>query len=165
MPVSNTYLLVTAFLIVAGLSAYAVYLHLQIKKKQQESIAKDKAERELAQQNLDKRNNGIIGDIRFIAQALISEQCEITEGVLRIHHLADALDSDIMLQTESTTLHSHFNQSRDMAIKEAYKNLSKKERFQQDQRRFRLEEANKDNVMKEAKLVVEYSFSNLKKLH
>lgn len=165
MPISNTSLLVIACLVVAALAAYAIYLHLQIKNKQQEVLAKETAERELAQQNLDKRNNGIIGDIRFIAQALITEQCEITEGVLRIHHLADALDSDIMLQTEFSTIHNHFNQTRGMAIKEEYKNLTKKERFQQDQQRFRLEETNKDNVIEEAKRVIKYSFDNLKKLH
>ena len=165
MPISNTPLLVIACLVVTALAAYAIFLHLQIKNKQQEVLAKETAERELAQQNLDKRNNGIIGDIRFIAQALITEQCEITEGVLRIHHLADALDSDIMLQAEFSTIHSHFNETRGMAIKEEYKNLTKKERFQQDQQRFRLEETNKDNVIEEAKRVVKYSFDNLKKLH
>lgn len=165
MPISNTFLLVIACLVVAALAAYAIYLHLQIRNKQQEALAKETAERELAQLNLDKRNNGIISDIRFIAQALITEQCEITEGVLRIHHLADALDSDIMLQTEFSTIHNHFNQTRGMAIKEEYKQLSKKARFQQDQQRFRLEEANKDMVIEEAKRVVKYSFDNLKKLH
>ena len=52
-----------------------------------------------------------------------------------------------------------------MAIKEAYQALTKKQRFQQDQQRFRLEEACKDHVMDEAKLLIQYAFDNLKNLH
>ena len=158
-------LLILAGIIILALSGYAFYLHRQLRNKLAEAKEKDDEERQLAQDNLDKRNNNIIADIRFIAQSLISEQCEITEGVLRIHHLSDALDIDIMQQQAFSTLHSHFNQCKTMAIKEAYKALSKKERFQQDQQRFRLEESHKDGVLKEAQLMIEYSFDNLKNLH
>ena len=165
MPASYIVLSTLASLIIIALASYAIHLHIQIKNKQQDAIEKDEAERVLAQQNLDKRNNTIIGDIRFIAQSLTSEQCEITEAVLRIHHLADALDSDIMLQKQFSAIHTHFNHCKTMAIKEAYKALPKKQRFQQDQQRFRLEQESKDDVIKEAQLIIEYSFANLKKLH
>jgi hypothetical protein len=158
-------LFILAVIIIAALAGYALFLHREVKKKQLEVLEADNAERQLAQENLDRRNNSIISDIRFIAQALVTEQCEVTEGVLRIHHLADAIDADLMLQPEFSTLHEHFNQCKGMAIKEAYKELSKKQRFQQDNQRFRLEEQNKDNVLKEAKLLIKYSFNNLKKLH
>lgn len=165
MPFLNTILLSLACLIIMTLAGYALYLHLQIKKNKRNAIEKENAERERAQANLTKRNNGIIADIRFIAQSLISNQCEITEAVMRIHYLADALDSDLMIQDEFAAIHNHFNGCRTMAIKDAYKNLSKKERFQQDQKRFRLEEANRNDVLKEAELIIKYSFSNLKNLH
>lgn len=165
MLTTQTVLLTLATLIILALAGYALYLHAQIKKKQKEAIEIVNAERKIAQENLDKRNNSIISDIRFIAQALITDQCEITEGVLRIHYLADAIDTDLMMQSEFTNLHEHFNQCRNMAIKEAYKELSKKQRFQQDNQRFRLEEQNKENVIKEAELLISYSFNNLKKLH
>lgn len=165
MLTTKTILFILAVLIIAALAGYAFFLQREVKKKQQEAIAADTAERELAQQNLDKRNNSIISDIRFIAQALMTEQCEVTEGVLRIHHLADVIDTDLMLQPEFSTLHEHFNQCKDMAIKESYKQLSKKQRFRQDNQRFRLEEQNKDGVLKEAELLIKYSFNNLKKLH
>jgi hypothetical protein len=165
MLTTKIYLLITAGIIITALASYAVYLHIQLKNKITEAARKDASERQLAQNNLDKRNNNIIADIRFIAKALISEQCEITEGVLRIHHLSDALDIDIMQQQSFSTIHNHFNQCKSMAIKEAYKALSKKERFQQDQQRLRLEERHKDDVLKEAQLIIEYSFDNLKNLH
>lgn len=158
-------LTILACLIIVALSGYAIYLQSQVKTKQKEALAKETEEQKLAQSNLDKRNNNIIADIQFIAQSLISEQCEITEGVLRIHHLADALDTDIMQQQEFSTFHSHFNDCKGMAIKESYKDLSKKERFQQDMTRFRLEEKNKDAILKESALVMTYSFSSLKNLH
>ncbi len=165
MPSTKLGLLILACIIIFLLAAYALYLHAQIKAKHKAALEKDEAERLLAQQNLDKRNNNIIADIRFIAQSLISEQCEITEGVLRIHHLADALDTDIMLQPQFTSLHSHFEACKLMAIKEAYKALPKKMRFQQDQQRMRLEHKNTESVLKEAALIIQYSFANLKQLH
>lgn len=162
---TKTTLFILALLIITVLAGYAFFLQREVKKKQLEDIEADNAERKLAQENLDKRNNSIISDIRFIAQALLTDQCEVTEGVLRIHHLADAIDSDLMLQPEFSTLHEHFNQCKGMAIKDAYKELSKKQRFQQDNQRFRLEEQNKDGVIKEAELLIKYSFNSLKKLH
>ncbi|MFT6190328.1 MAG: cell division protein FtsL [Oleispira sp.] len=154
-----------ACIIICALAVYAISLQMKLKAAAKESLEKDEVERLLAQKNLDKRNNTIIADIRFIAQSLITEQCELTEAVLRIHHLADALDTDIMLQEQFSTIHQHFLSCKDMAIKDAYKALSKKQRFQQDQQRFRLEEANNDAVLAEAQLIIKYSFDNLKNLH
>jgi len=165
MPSIKLGLVIIASLIICSLALYALYLHMQIKSEQQATQLKDDEERLLAQKNLDKRNNNIIADIRFIAQSLISEQCEVTEAVLRIHHLADALDSDIMQQQQFTTLHQHFNACKTMAIKDSYKELSKKQRFQQDQQRFRLEQENSEQVLAEAQLIIQYSFDNLKNLH
>jgi hypothetical protein len=162
---SKIVLLVIAAIIVIALATYAFYLQNKVKLLAREKKDKDDAERLLAQQNLDKRNNNIIADIRFIAQSLISEQCEMTEAVLRIHHLADALDTDLMLQSQFATIHQHFIACKQMAIKEAYKALSKKLRFQQDQQRFRLEETNNSAVLVEAQLIIDYSFANLKNLH
>jgi len=165
MPSIKLGLVIIASLIIFSLALYALYLHKQIKSKQQAAQLAEDEKRQLAQANLDKRNNNIITDIRFIAQSLISEQCEVTEAVLRIHHLADALDGDIMQQQQFATLHQHFNACRDMAIKDAYKELTKKQRFQQDQQRFRLEQSNKEQVLAEAQLIIQYSFDNLKNLH
>lgn len=158
-------LLVLACVIIITLASYATYLHLKVINKQKEAQEKDLAEKQQAQDNLDVRNNNLIADIRFIAQSIATEQCEITEGVLRIHHLADVLDTDIMKQVEFSTIHSHFNSCKGMAIKESYKNLPKKQRFQQDMTRFRLEKDNKDNIIKESALIMKYSFSSLKNLH
>ncbi len=165
MSSSSIVLLIIAIIIIMALAIYAIHLQYQVKITTREKETKDKAERLLAQQKLDKRNNTIIGDIRFIAQSLISQQCELTEAVLRIHHLADALDSDIMEQDQFSTIHQHFLACKEMAIKDAYKELSKKQRFQQDQQRLRLEQDNQDAVLIEAKLIIQYSFANLKNLH
>ena len=165
MPSIKLGLAIIASLIVLSLALYALYLHFQVKIRQKIAQQNDEEERLIAQENLTKRNNNIIKDIRFIAQALVTEQCELTEGVLRIHHLADAIDSDLMLQQEFTAIHQHFIACKGMAIKDAYKALTKKQRFQQDQQRFRLEQACNDDVMNEAKLLIQYAFDNLKNLH
>ncbi len=158
-------LLLLALAIIAALATYALQLHKKIKSQQLEQQQKDDEERTLAQKNLDKRNASIIVDIRFIAKSLLTEQCETTEAVLRIHHLADAIDTDIMLQQQFATMHQHFIGCKEMAIKDAYKALSKKQRFQQDQQRFRLEEKHHKQILNEAQLLLQHSFDSLKNLH
>jgi hypothetical protein len=165
MLTNNIILAITALSIVIALAAYAFHLNNKVKAKAKNELADDEAERLLAQQNLDKRNNKIIADIRFIAQSLVSKQCEMTEAVLRIHYLADALDVDIMLQDQYSSTHMHFLACKDMAIKEDYQDLPKKQRFQQDQQRLRLEQSNESAVIAEAQLIINYAFVNLKKLH
>lgn len=162
---SKIILLIIACTIIISLAVYALRLQNKVKKVAQEKLSTEEAERLVAQQNLDKRNYNIIADIQFIAKSLLSEQCELTEAVLRIHHLADALDTETMLQGQFSTIHQHFLACKKMAIKEAYKELSKKLRFQQDQQRFRLEQANKSAILAEAQLIIEYAFANLKNLH
>jgi hypothetical protein len=165
MPSSKIILIVLASSLVAALATYAIHLLRKVKAVSIEKQAKDQAERLLAQQNLEKRNNNIIKDIRFIAQSLLNEQCELTEAVLRIHHLADAINSDIMQEDQFSAIHQHFLACKEMKIKDAYKALSKKQQFQQDQQRFRLEQSNQTEVLAEAQLITQYPFANLKNLN
>jgi hypothetical protein len=165
MPSTKIILIALASILVTALATYAIHLLRKVKTVNNEKQAKDQAERSLAQQNLDKRNNNIITDIRFIAQSLLNKQCELTEAVLRIHHLADAVDSDIMQEDQFSTIHQHFLACKEMKIKDAYKILSKKQQFQQDQQRFRLEQFNQTEVLAEAQLIIQYTFANLKNLY
>lgn len=165
MPSLKITLFILASLIVAVLAAVALHYHRKAQKHLAKIDQQQQQERQLAQQNLDKRNNELITDIRFIANSMLQQQCELTEGVLRIHHLSDRLDIDIMRQVQFASLHQHFNQTRDMPILDAYKALSKRDRFQLDKKRLELEEANKEAVLAEIKLLVSYSFDSLKQLH
>lgn len=155
-------LLILACLTIAVLAIIAWHYH---SKAKQHVLGLDKAnlaERELAEKNLAARNTNIISDIKFIANALKQEQCELTEAVLRIHHLSDALDTDIMLKTEFKNLHAFFLKIRDMPIKEAYKALSKKERFALDQQRYFLEAQYSKDILADIEIILAGAFDNLK---
>jgi len=165
MPSLKISLLILAGLIIVILAVVAVYYHRKANRHLQQIEEQQEQERRQAQENLDKRNNELIADIRFIANSMLQEQCELTEGVLRIHHLSDRLDADIMRQVQFASLHQHFNQTRDMPILDAYKALSKRDRFQLDKKRLQLEATNKDAVMAEVKQLVAYRFDSLKQLH
>ena len=165
MPSLKITLLILAGLVILVLGAFALYYHRKAQRHIQDIEQQQEEERRQAQENLDKRNNVLIADIRFIANSMLQDQCELTEGVLRIHHLSDRLDSDIMRQVQFSNLHQHFNQTSDMPILEAYKALSKRDRFQLDKKRFQLEEANREAVLAEIQLLVEYRFDSLKQLH
>ena len=89
---------------------------------------------------------------------MLEAQCEITEGVLRLHYLIQALDPDTWLQDELTTLRQHYNATSAMPILDAYKQLSKKEQFRLDKERLTLEDQHKNAIERELKWLVSHSF-------
>ena len=146
-----------AALIVIGLAATAVYYLWQLKlqtQRQQQEYAKAQAE-------WRKKKQSLASDIKFIAQAMVEQQCEITEGCLRIKVLMDHLDPNLQHKKEFSTIQQMHSLTSNMATHEAYKALPRKEQFKQDKERFRLEELHRDAVLKEAKIIVSYQFEIL----
>ena len=164
MPDIKMLLLLSAAFIIITLVCVAIYYQNKVNKAQQEQHAEDQAEHALAQKNLAQRNQNIINDVRFIARAMLSEQCEITEGVLRMHHLCNALDAQIMLLLSFSAIHQHFLDCQDLPIKEAYKALDKKARFRCDNLRWTLEAKNKKAILDNTAALLDYEFKGLQPL-
>src|SRR5690606_40079013 len=72
-------------LIIAALAYYAWHLTAKVKNLQQ--TQQDEAAQ--AELHLRNRQLELLQDIRFIARAVLAEQCEITEGVLRIQYRSE----------------------------------------------------------------------------
>lgn len=154
MTLTYSLLLTSALLIILALAWYAWHLTRQVKavhRQQQQEEAQ--AELKLRQRQLD-----LLQDIRFIARAVLDEQCEITEGVLRIQYLMSALDPDAWQLNELSMLRQHYAATAGMPILDAYKALSKQEQFRLDQERWSLEERHKDGVKQELQWLVSYRF-------
>lgn len=161
---SPTTLIIVALFIILPLAGYAIYLSLKVRKHHKEHQQQIEEETRLARENTEKRNNELISDIRFIAKSMQQEQCEITEGVLRIHVLADALDTDIMLQQPFETIHAHYLSVKEFPILDAYKALSRKEQFKLDSQRMKLEAANQEKILAEIEAIINHSFDSLRPL-
>ncbi|MGL5407809.1 MAG: DUF2489 domain-containing protein, partial [Shewanella sp.] len=79
----STAFIILGGIILVGLSGYATYLLLQLKQQRQRQQA-ELAERE-AKANAKRAQ--VLGDIRYIATAMLEDRCEMSEGVLRIGRL------------------------------------------------------------------------------
>lgn len=147
-------LLITAIVIVAALAGYAWHLTRKVKAMQQRA----QEEQARAELQLRERQQTLLQDIRFIARSVLEEQCEITEGVLRLGYLINALDPVAWELDELSAVRRHHELTSSMPILDAYKNLTRKEQFRLDKERFALEEEHKPSIERELRWLVTYHF-------
>lgn len=141
-------------LIIAALAGYAWHLLSKVKANE----ASQKLEQAEAELKLRQHQEELVSDIRFIARSVVQQQCDITEGVLRVNYLLTGLDPDAWQLSEITTIRTHYDATKDMPILDAYKALNPKERFALDKRRLELEEAHKMSIEKEFRWLAKHSF-------
>lgn len=139
-------------LILSGVAAYYWIKLKQVRKQQQAQIAQN-------QKAWLDRQQELAADIRFIANSMLQEQCEITEGCMRLKVLMDHLDQDLAQKTEFQTLQFYYQQTLNMPHHEAYKALNRKEQFNQDKKRFALEDKYREQILIEAKHIAQYPFT------
>ncbi len=149
-------LIFVAIAIILTLSVIAGYYLLKlrgVKQQQNEQIQLNR------QAWLDSQEE-LAGDIRFIAKAMVQQQCEITEGCLRLKVLMDRLDETLQHQTQYQTIQLHYQKTAHMPHHQAYKALTKKQQFKLDQDRFELEGQHRQQILLEAKLLSDYQFKD-----
>lgn len=139
--------------IIVALAIYATVLLRKV-SKQQRQAAKVKAEK-LAE--AEARREQILGDIRYIAQAMLEDRCELSEGVVRIARLFDILSLTERVAGDYPKLFSHFEVIKDHPIMEARQALPKQERMKLDLQRMKSESEHEDAILAEAKLLAEFS--------
>lgn len=147
-------LLALGILIIIGLSWYAWTLHKAVEQQQQKRLE----EEAVAAQQLRNHQLELMQDIRFVARAMISDQCEITEGVLRLQYLISGLDPNAWQRPELDTLRTHYDATSGMPILDAYQALSKKAQFKLDRERWQLESDHKEALMQELHWLVKFEF-------
>ena len=157
----NSIIFTLALLVIVGLAGYAYYLAVKLHKAKIELLEAQQQ----AEQKLKDHQQKLINDIQFIARSVLSEQCEITEGVMRLNYLITALDADVWQDSALMTVRQHHGATADMPILEAYKSLSKKQQFELDNQRYKLEESHKTAILKEMQWLASYRFPSITLLH
>ena len=152
-----TYLAIAAIIVVIILSVIAAYYLLKVRQQQSEH----KAIQDKQQEQWRKQYRRLAEDIQFIANAMLQEQCEITEGCMRIKVLMDKLDDGLHTKPEFQGIQSFFKLTQDMPTHQAYKDLPRQEQFKLDQRRYALEDEHREQILAEAKLLTRYQFEIL----
>lgn len=144
-------------IIVLGLATYAWRLSNQLKQQQQ----RQQQEMANADNQLRQKQRELQQDIAFVARAVLAEQCEITEGVLRIHYLLSGLDPEAWHTPELEPLRRHYDATQHMPILDEYKKLDRKQQFQLDRQRWALESEHKDVIEKALQWLSHYSYPNV----
>jgi len=160
---NNVQLLVIGIgvLVVISLGWYAWSLTRQVK-----AVEKQQQEEETqAAMNLRAHQQELVSDIQFVARSVLADQCEITEGVLRIHYLINALDPKTWGEESLRVCRRHYDAVCDMPILEAYQQLPRKEQFRLDKKRWQLEADHKSELLQELTWLASHHFPNITLLH
>jgi len=148
----STAFIILGGIILVGLSGYATYLLLQLKQQRQRQQA-ELAERE-AKANAKRAQ--VLGDIRYIATAMLEDRCEMSEGVLRIGRLFEMLSLSERVAPEFPMLFKHFELIKAHPIMEARQALPKQQRMKLDFVRMKSEAELAHGINDEMKKLAHY---------
>ncbi|NQZ94056.1 MAG: DUF2489 domain-containing protein [Moritella sp.] len=144
MQASWMILIGTGCLIILALSMYAGRLLYRVKAKQ---------EQQLNQQNeaIAARKVRITESVQIIAKAMGREECDLSEGAIRISKLLAAIPAaePVDWAQQYPDLHAFYDKIKHMPIMDARSELSKKTRMQFDLDRFRFEGEYADRVQQD----------------
>jgi hypothetical protein len=142
--------------IIAGLAFYAGQLLYKL-NAQKKLIAKQQAQQQqqLKQSRL-KRNAKLADSIHLIARAMHEQQCEFSEGCLRIWVLMSqyGFEAELDLTQEYPGIYKMYQVVKEMPTHDARKKYTKKEIFKQDTTRWRAEDAHKDEILADCEKII-----------
>ena len=142
--------------IIAGLAFYAGQLLYKL-SAQKKLIAKEqvKQQAKLAKSRLE-RNAKLADSIHLIARAMHQEQCEFSEGSLRIWVLMSqySFTDDEDLPGRYPGIFAMYEVVKEMPTHDSRKKYAKKEIFKQDTARWRAEESLSDEIEADCKKII-----------
>lgn len=147
-------LLAVAMAVVAGLCFYAWFLRKEVNRR--EAYRRDEDAR--AQQNS-------LENLDYVAGALVQEQVDITEGAWRCKVLLEIIDPNLAERPDFQAFAEHYNRTRHLKTHSARKQLTARERMQEDKERLMIESEMRDAVLTAAKAVLSWRNKGPKALH
>ncbi|MCT7941977.1 MULTISPECIES: DUF2489 domain-containing protein [Shewanella] len=148
----STALIIIAIIVIIALSAYATTLLLKLKRQ----TANNQRILEERQAVANEHRQKVLTDIRYIAAAMLEDRCELSEGVVRIGKLFDALSMTEQVTPLFPQLFAHYQLIESHPIMEARKALPKQQRMKLDFARMRSEADLGDAILEEAKKIAEF---------
>ena len=154
------YILVVGVAIIIALAFYAGMLlqrlNKQKKLQQQALIAK--------QRSLNNHDKKVFDSILLITRAMQQEQCEFDEGCWRLSVLLSSLKTVTELPAMFPAIFALYDEIKDLAILDARKALTKKERMREDYKRMTALTKMHDSVVTELDSLHRYTVEQLAKL-
>ncbi|MCG9697993.1 DUF2489 domain-containing protein [Shewanella sp. Isolate11] len=146
----TTPVIILGAIIIVALAAYATHLLLKLKqqtKQQQAKIAAQQAAQLV-------HENELLGNIHYIAAAMLEERCELSEGVMRIGKLFDILGKTAEVSAHYPALFKHFDVIKTHPIMEQRKALEKQQRMKLDLARMKSEAALEADINQEVQQIL-----------
>ena len=146
------FLVAVAALIIAVLAFYAGMLLWQL----QQQTKQHKQQLLIEQQQKAQKQRYLTDSIVLICRAMLEQQCELSEGALRVWVLLDHLVPERQPDPVLTYpgLHQMYQVVKDMPTHEARKQQSKQQTFNQDKIRLTAEQELKDFILADAKALL-----------
>jgi len=124
--------------------ALAIYLGVLLNKLRLQKEMIKKYEEDYSNE-LEKRETFIIESLAILARAIVNEQCDISEGTIRIKNLKDNIDY-LAGRVELKPFDEFYEKIKGFAILEERQKLSKQDRFNEDKVRFKIENDYQDVI-------------------
>lgn len=147
-------LLAIAGVIVVGLAAYAMTLRKEVKRREAFRLDEDRRAQQNSLENLD-----------YVASALVQEQVEITEGSWRCKVLLEIVDPSLAERPEFQAFAEVYNRTRHLKTHSARKQLTPRERMQEDKERLAVEDEMRADVLAAAQAVMQWRAKGASALH
>ncbi|WP_167855906.1 DUF2489 domain-containing protein [Natronospirillum operosum] len=149
-----TLLTVLALFIVLGLGAYAGWLHWRLWQHRRQ-IAQQEAG---YQRQRQVHEDYLIDSIRIIAQNMVEEDLNISEGSIRIRFLLEGMELPAEERARFQAFDDLYEQVRELDTHQARQALTPQERLRQDQVREAHEREHRTRVLEAARLIRRYEF-------
>lgn len=147
---NQIFLFSTLSVVVFVLATYLGFLLNKVKLQKKMNALRDQELETLRKQ----REQSIRESIIMIARAVVNEQCEVSEGVIRIKNLSDIIGMDSLDILKS--INEMYERIKDFAILEERNSMPKQEKFNQDKKRFAIEDEYSAEVKKACKSILGY---------
>ena len=144
----NIVLLLVAISVIGSLAFYTGSLLFKLRYQQK-----------LREQKTKKRIDNISESIQTIAKALDQQQCNLSEGCIRLFHLLEALPEKNKpnYSQQFSGLYSLYYKVKDLPTHETRKSQSKMETKQQDLQREELEAQLESQILKDVSILKKFS--------
>lgn len=158
----STAIMIALFLgaaIIAGLAFYAGKLLYKLSRQKKVAAKLQAEQKQKLRASRLKRNAKLADSIHLIARAMKEEQCEFSEGCLRIWVLMSqyGFEQERDLTTHYPGIYKMYEVVKDMPTHDARKKYSKKEIFKQDTARWRAEDSLSEEIKADcAKIISEF---------
>ena len=139
-----------AVTVILLLSVIAAYYRLKLRKLMNTKNFEMQKKWRIQEEKQLATQNKLLDDCRFVAKALTSGQCDLTEACLRIITLRDHLPIHLQHKLQFDAMQAVYDATWKLPTHQAYKDLDKQTRFKQDSLRLKTETQYNDQAQKEA---------------